>query len=488
VLEIDALLSARGFPAMAPWWRDTLRGFYGSGKRRLVLRVGRRGGKSSTLCRVAVAEALFGGHKIPPGDVGVFAIVSVKMSEAEERLRTIAAILQAIGMRPDVDYIQRADEIEIVGKRAVFRVFSATRGASVGFTSIGLFCDELAIWRNDATGANPAREILAWLRPTMATQPRAKMFLSSSPFSTLDAHHEMFELGQTEAQVVAFATSFTANPSLDEAATHVDEPDHLEWQRQYMAVPMSAGSDSFFDPAAIAAATDPALFLPLSPAPGDVVTAGGDFGFRSDSSALVVVYRRGDMLFPAELVEMRPQPGEPLQPSRVVAEFASTLKRHGADCLMADGHYRQSIAEHLEAESLAFIMAPSGQAGIQETYVRARVLLNQGKLKLPKHERLLRQMQEITSRPTPGGGVSIVSPRKSGGGHGDLVSGLVLAIWQREGQHIEAHKPKFGTAEYWSWVRSAEYQDEQERATVERESAMVRREGEREWWQDATDD
>ena len=75
---LDRTLVEAGFPAMSAWWRDALATFYASGRRQLVLRVGRRGGKSSTLSRVAVCEALYGEHPIPPGDVGVVAFVSVR--------------------------------------------------------------------------------------------------------------------------------------------------------------------------------------------------------------------------------------------------------------------------------------------------------------------------------------------------------------------------------------------------------------------------
>ena len=57
---LDRALVANGFPSTSPWWSATLERFYASGKRQLVLRCGRRGGKSSTLCRVGVAEALYG--------------------------------------------------------------------------------------------------------------------------------------------------------------------------------------------------------------------------------------------------------------------------------------------------------------------------------------------------------------------------------------------------------------------------------------------
>jgi hypothetical protein len=90
--ELDALLVSRGWPAISPWWQETIERFYESSKRQLVVRVGRRGGKSSTLCRVAAVEAIYGAHDIPPGDVGVIPIVSVSRDEATQRLRTMRAI------------------------------------------------------------------------------------------------------------------------------------------------------------------------------------------------------------------------------------------------------------------------------------------------------------------------------------------------------------------------------------------------------------
>src|SRR5690348_2563921 len=84
---LDEALSRHGFPRTSPWWMETLTRFYEGAHRQLVLRVGRRGGKSSTLCRVGVLEALYGQHRIPPGDVGVVAIVSVSRDEASQRLR-----------------------------------------------------------------------------------------------------------------------------------------------------------------------------------------------------------------------------------------------------------------------------------------------------------------------------------------------------------------------------------------------------------------
>ena len=52
---LDAAHVAAGFPACSTWWRKRFESFLRSGKKRWVLRVGRRGGKSSTLSRLLVA-------------------------------------------------------------------------------------------------------------------------------------------------------------------------------------------------------------------------------------------------------------------------------------------------------------------------------------------------------------------------------------------------------------------------------------------------
>ncbi len=64
---------------------------------------------------------------------------------------------------------------------------------------------------------------------------------------------------------------------------------------------------------------------------------------------------RGAKATAADIVELRPAKGAPLKPSVVVHEFASVLRRHGAEHVRADGHYREAIREHLEAAQLEFL-------------------------------------------------------------------------------------------------------------------------------------
>lgn len=466
LMEQDAALVGAGFPPMSPWWRAVLRAHLQSGKRRLVIRVGRRGGKSTMACRLAVNELLNGRYSIPPGDLGVYAIVSTKKGDARERLNTIEDILKALG----VSYARQGDSIFVEGRPLAFRVYAANYRTAVGFTCIGLLCDEVARWLDDDTGANPATEVLRSMRPAMATQPNAREYLISSPWSSLDAHYEAFELGQTLEQNTAAATSWEANPTLTEARCRELEPDDATFRREYGAEPMSALASSIFDFHAIDEAVARCGYvLPRRPAPGDTITAGADFGFRRDSSACVVCHRNADLVQVADLLELSPGAAGPLRPSETVAAFAAQLKPHGAVAVMADAHYRESITEHLVSHGLSYTSAPTD---VPKTYVKLRTLLHQGRLVLPDHPKLIRDMKEIQSAPTPSGRLRIILPKRTGGGHADLVSALVLAAWQKGGHVVQEPTtlPKGWTA--------AELED------VERMAARVRADRDDSWYSD----
>ena len=233
---LDRALVAAGFPPTSPWWCRQIERFYRSGRRQFVLRVGRRGGKSSTLCRIAVLEALYGEHNITPGDVGYVAILSVDRGEAARRLRTVRSILDAL----HVPYSERSDTIELKSRPVAFQVMTASLSGTVGATVVCAVCDETARWRDTETGANPASQVIPNLRASLATMPNARMFLSSSPWGIDDAHANAFDLGDTDSQLVAHAATWTANPTLTEDECRALEPHEPSFNRNFGAIPTAS--------------------------------------------------------------------------------------------------------------------------------------------------------------------------------------------------------------------------------------------------------
>jgi uncharacterized protein (DUF433 family) len=139
----------------------------------------------------------------------------------------------------------------------------------------------------------------------------------------------------------------------------------------------------------------------------------------------------------------------------VLATWADVCARHGVKGVMCDQHYREAIREHLATHGLWLADAPEGATGKADSYVHARSLMREGKLKIPDDPRLLRQLRAVVGKPTSGGGISVYTPTSADGSHGDLVSALVLACWGFSGKTIQAAEPSVGTAESTAAVAKA---------------------------------
>lgn len=393
--DIDAELVGAGFVPTSAWWLAQLRRFFSRRLRRWIVRVGRRGGKSSTLCRLAVLVALFGEWSVPKGDVAVIAIVSVKTDEAAARLRTIKSILTALGLKFD----ERGTEIELRGERpCLFKVFPCNVD-SVGFTSVLVIGDEVARWESRDTGANPAQEVIGSLAPTMATQPTAFMVLSSSPWSTDDFHATCFDQGDTEHQQVSFAPTWVANPTITEEETHALEPDERVWSREYAATP-GATVSAAFDPADVLRCfgREPLgklgrgfLAIDASSLRGDAFAWVG--GRESEAGELVVL-------------ECDAFEGERLRHvsmAQVVERIADRAKAWDAARIFGDQREEASLQSMFADHDVALEIFTWSELSKEDAFQLLRRLMREGRLVLPDHAGLRREMTNIKAHLLPSG-------------------------------------------------------------------------------------
>jgi hypothetical protein len=423
--DVDARLVSAGFPETSPWWRQTIARWYRSGKRQAVLRVGRRGGKSSSLSRLAVVEALYGHHVIPPGDIGVVAVISTRNDEAGARLTTICSILDALGV-PYRPWGKGVDGIVLVGRRIGFRVYTASIQGVSGFTGIFLFCDEVAKWKDKETGSNPATEVLKSLRPTIATQPEARIVLSSSPFGMLDAHFDAYEQGETPTQVTGHAPTWEANPTLTEEATHDLELDDAAWLREYKAVPQAEVESSLLSEVLIDAATriGPAV-LPFEA--GRRYVAAIDPATRTNAWALVIATQGWDMVRRVVLAkEWRPKAGMKLSPSAVLAEIRELLRPYGIRWLITDQHAVDALAELARLAGLVLIEQAWTGVNKRDAYEHVRLLLQDSKLELPPDPQIKVDLLGIRKRITRSGVTYELAEQR--GRHSDYAPAIALAV------------------------------------------------------------
>jgi hypothetical protein len=429
---LDTVLVAKGFPSTSPWWLKQVRRYFESDCRQVVFRVGRRGGKSSTLCRIAVLEALFGAHVVPPGDVGVVAFISVSRDEASQRLRTVRAILDALAVK----YRPIDGGLELTGERVVFKVYTTSVAGVSGPTFICVIGDEVSKWRDLETGANPAREVLASVRPGMATQPRAKIVLSSSPLGRDDAHAAAFDQGDTAFQFVAFAETWVANPTLSEADTHELEPDVRLWSREYAAQPQ-AGALAAFDTDAVQRAFGRwSLDIEYAGTPILVIDASSG---RKDAWTWGIarwVRPRGThaSMLRFELVDgLGGQFWQQVSGSQVVERIAGLAKTWGIHEVHGDQRESLMLQSEFARHGVRFIehawTAVSKPVGVAQL----RRWFADGDIALPAHDRLHRELLAFEERINPSGAFTFAA---RGSGHDDYVALLITCAMAVLDRHL----------------------------------------------------
>lgn len=426
---LERALQAAKFPAMTAWWRETFERFYSSRQRQLVLRVGRRGGKSTSLCRIAVLEALFGEHQPSPGDLLTVAIISVDRREATGRMRTVKAILAVLA----IEWKPIENGIELVGRGVAFVIFTASVGGVSGFSCVCAICDEVAKWRDYETGSNPATEVLASLRPTLAGQPNARLYLSSSPMGTRDAHAVAFDLGETALQFVAWAPTWIARPLLTEEDCRALEPDEDTCSREYGAIPFDGSTAMLF--------TLPMLMAVTRSGVGDLPCDGSphfaaqDPASRGNAWTLVIAREAAGRVTVVLAREWRPEPGRALDSGATIGELGGVLAEYRTRELWSDQWSFDALSALAVPHGIHLREAVSTQASNVQLFDGLKRRIVDGTIELPDNQALRSDLLGVSKWIAKGGAFSIELERR-GSRHSDFAPALALAV-AKAGEHAE---------------------------------------------------
>ena len=366
---------------------------------------------------------------LAPGEVAVGVIVAPDLRLARQALRFVVGAAKGCPSIKRLVESESGDSITLRrpdGARVAIECLPATRGGSAlrGRSLFGAVLDECAFFHGADYQVNDA-ELFKAVAPRIL--PGGQVLLVSTPWCESGLLHELFRDNFGKPQTALAALCPTPLMRKDERIRRMIERERVRdpqnARREFDAEFVTQGAGRFFDAAAIGRCISAGAFCGTGP-----VGCGADFAFRSDSSALIVVRRVAERVEVIDWCEMKPTKSQALRPSAVVERFAAMAKHHGCGAITADYHYIEAVREHATAAGIRLVAAPGGQGGKLKTFVRARALLHDGRCVFrPEHGRLVAQLREVTSSPTPGGGLAIKSPRRRGS-HGDLVSAWVLAV------------------------------------------------------------
>jgi len=132
---------------------------------------GRRAGKSRIAALLAVYVAAFRDHRphLAPGEKATVAVIAADRQQARVVFRYICGLLDDVPMLRPLIVRRTAHTVELRG-RVVVEVLTASFRSTRGYSFAAVVADELAFWRSEDS-ANPDTEVLAAVRPGLATIP-----------------------------------------------------------------------------------------------------------------------------------------------------------------------------------------------------------------------------------------------------------------------------------------------------------------------------
>ena len=376
--------------------------------------VGRRGGKSFIMSIIAVYLALFRSFKqyLSPGERGVIQVIAADRAQARVIFRYISAILNSKPIFQQYIQNETKESIELstgVDIEVATCSFRTIRGRTV----VCAILDEIAFWRVE--GANPDKEILAAIRPSMATIPNSLLLVISSPyarFGVLYEHHKDY-YGKDDSEVLVWqAPTKLMNPTISGifiAKERLKDPSaaRAEWDAEFREDIESYVNRDVVEACVVMGRKE------LPPLPGVKYSAFVDpSGGSSDSMTLAIAHEDEGRRVLDAVRERKP----PFSPDAVVEEFCTLLKQYRIGVVRGDRYAGQWPRERFSVHGISYEVADKPKSDIYQNFLP---LLNSKQVELLDSDRLVNQIVSLERKTTRGGKDSIDHPP---GGIDDLAN------------------------------------------------------------------
>jgi hypothetical protein len=386
---------------------------------------GRRAGKSRIAALVAVYLAAFRDYRamLAPGEIATVMVIAADRKQARVVHRYARALLRNVPMLARMVDAETAESIALTNGAAI-EIHTASYRSTRGYSAAAVIADECAFWRTDTDAASPDVEILAALRPALATLPSSMLLAISSPYARRGAlwdayrrHHGvdgspvLTWQAPTEIMHPALAGSevirdaYAADPSAAAAEYGAEFRSDLEAFVSQDAVAAVTVVDRRELPA-IAGVTYHAFVDP----------SGGS----QDSMTLAVAHRdQGrDVLVLDAVRERRP----PFSPDDVTREFAELLRSYAVATVEGDRYAGEWPRERFRDHGITYTPATRTAS---EIYGELLPLLNAARVELLDHPRLVAQLVSLERRTSRTGRDAISHPPR---GHDDIANAAAGAI------------------------------------------------------------
>jgi hypothetical protein len=383
--------------------------------------IGRRGGKSRACSVLCCYVSALCEHELVPGERGVVLCIAPDQRQAAIVLEYCEAAFRGSPMLAQLVANRTADALEL-SNGIVVEVRAASYRRLRGPTYLAVIADEACFWYSDEWSSNADSEILAAIRPGLATT-RGLLAIISSPYGrrgeVWNAYRRHHGPQGDPLLLVAQGASRDLNPSLPQSVVdRALERDPVSAQAEYLACFRG----------------DVAAFVEIEQLRRCVLRGVGEVpydrrrsyhafcdpsGGSSDSMTVALAYN--DLARQAVVVAALREVPAPFGPEAVVEEFAKLLKSYRCFSVVGD---RYAGAWPVEQFHKFGVRYESSARPKSELYTDLLPLINSARIELLDHPRLLNQLANLERRTARGGRDSIDHPP---GAHDDVANAVAGA-------------------------------------------------------------
>jgi hypothetical protein len=385
--------------------------------------VGRRGGKTSRIAAPIVCYEASRDHRLPKGEQAYVMLIARVKNQAQIAFRQIRHYLlnsPVLGRE-----VVKVRQHEIVLRNGItIACYPCSHIAVRGESVVAVICDEMAFWQHEETAANPEEEVLAALRPAMATFPNAKLIKISTPYRKEGILWQEFQQRAELDHLVWQLPSPEMNPTLQ---PHILEKmrrrSEEKFRREFLA--------EFTDNIAgwiVPEVLDPCIIPGRSELPrvrNATYVAAVDPALKGNDFALAILHRQGEgPLVVDRVARWTGSKKAPLGYEWVCEEIARLLKDYRINRVMGDQHCAVVISQHFLKLGIKYEECTFGTHTRAELFGNLKHLLIQRKVELLNEPTLLRQFRSLEERKTARGQIDI---RPRSGTKDDLAVAIALA-------------------------------------------------------------
>lgn len=392
--------------------------------------IGRRGGKSFVASVIAVFLALFYKYEefLGPGEIGTIQVVAADRAQAQVILNYIRGILRSNPIFSQYVLSDLRESIELTNRISVV-VESCSYRSIRGRTVVCAIFDEISYWRVE--GANPDKEILTAIRPSMATIPNSKLIVISSPYSQWGVLYETFKtyFGNDHPEILVWkAKTRVMNPTISQSLIDretVKDPlaARSEWEAEFRE-----DLELFLSREAIeACCTLSGALAPRSQF--SYRTFCDPSGGKHDSFSLAIGHNEASKFICDLLKSWQP----PFNPESVVKEIAEILRLYRTDKIVSDRYAAAWVESAFEKQGIRFEPCEKPKSDL---YLNFEGYINTQTVELPNNPKLINELCGLERRRGKAGRDSVDHPPRGSDDLANACAGLVYEEMKTENKLI----------------------------------------------------